>query len=900
MDRLTSALPFQRRMLAPAGIVALALCMQSCVWLEPVSVDDNGIAVSVSETQSTVSNDGRYIAFVTAAALVPEDSNELADVYRRDQATGSVLLVSVTNADSSANAASGEPDISDDGDRVAFTSAATDLWPTANGQKQVYVRSVAAETTVLASVAVGGIAAGNGESTAPSLARDGSAVAFASTAGDLSAGDNNGVSDIFSYEIAGATVTRRSIGLGGADANAASFDPASNANGTVIAFTSEASNLVAGDGNGVADVFTASGSMIARVSEGAFGEADGPSGQAAITAQTQAVVFSSDASNLVADDDNGVTDVFISQPDEDLQRLSQNGAFDYSLPSTAPVVSANGERVAFLTDGANIDHPAGTTAVIADRIEGRVDALATAATSDSAVPASGVALSADGAIAAFSSIAALDENDSNAAQDIYTRFTYPTYIWPRSLVPGTVKAGSVTAVTISGYGFVVGGPVPHIAIQGASGIQFTDVTVVDAGTITAVMTVPGTISNGTYSLLLETPGNRVDMAFGRQRTCQCLTVAAPLPPGDLKDIGADVGISGADGPTTNVSVDDFNGDSFADILFLRHGATRMQLLGNGTGVEPVEILPLERSDQHECDSADVNDDGLVDIYCSVGADQGQGSGDNKLWLRRPDGGYSDVAAQWGVADHYGRGRYVTFLHANFDGYPDLFVTNYPFRPDEFVSENHLFINAGGAGFVPAPEFGVDGPVGSRCAVAVDFDNDGDDDLVVCGEDRVRMYANQGGNGFVDVALANGFPQRFMGVAYADIDGDGDVDVAYSTPTQFAIRRMQNGVDAGQVFSYPATLGHNVAFGEINGDGIPDAYFVQHGCRTPSEGNLPDFVALSKGASWVVKHPPALQRGCGDGVVAFDHDGDGVDGFVVANGRDRDGPLQYLVAPPPGC
>ncbi|MFT4518137.1 MAG: Tol biopolymer transport system component [Halioglobus sp.] len=896
--RWTAKLPHRERLRATVSACLLGLCTQSCVWMEVVSVNDNGDAVGVAEERSAISLDGRFIAFVTDAALLPIDNNGLADVYRRDMATANVTLVSVNTLGGGADAPSGEPDISDDGDRVAFSSTATDLGPTANGQSQVYVRTLSTVTTVLASADV---SAGDGASTAPSMARDGSAVAFASEATNLSPGDTNGVSDIFRYEITGALVTLRSVGLGGSNANGASFDPASNADGSVIAFTSESSNLVTGDNNGVADIFTVSDAAIVRISQGLLGEANGPSGEPAIADDTNAVVFSSDAGNLVADDNNGVTDVFFSPPGGPVERLSQNGAFGYSLPSTAPSVSANGTRVAFITDGVNIDHPAGTTAVITDRVEGRVDALATVENSQPAVPASDVSLSPDGAIASFSSTASLDGFDTNAAPDIYTRFTYPAYIWEWSLAPGTVAPGSVTPVTLSGYGFVVGGPLPVITVSAVPGITFTDVVVVDAGTITAVMTVPASAASDTYSLQMETPGNRADMLFGRARLCPCLTVVDPLPPGDLNDIGAEVGISGPDGPTTNVSVDDFNGDSFADILFLRHGATSIQLLGDGAvGVEPVEIMPLAQADRHECDSADVNNDGLIDIYCSVGASVGEGMGNNSLWLGQPDGGYTDVAQAWGVTDPYGRGRYVTFLHANYDGLPDLFVTNLFPRSDEHVSENHLFINDGGTGFIPAPEFGVDGPIGSRCAVTTDFDNDGDDDLVVCGSDRVRMYSNEGGTGFVDVALANGFGQLFFGAAFADIDDDGDVDVAFSTATQFAIHRMQNGVDAGQVFSDTATNGHNVAFGEINGDGIPDAYFVQRGCRTEAEGNLPDIVAVSKGAGWVVKHPPALNRGCGDAVVAFDHDGDGVDGFVVGNGRGRDGPLQYIVAPPPGC
>lgn len=882
--------------------IALATCLvtQACVWLEPVSVDATGNAVGATETQSAVSGDGRYIVFVTDASLVPEDSNDAADVYRRDLATAATVLVSVNDAGESADAPAGQPDISDDGDTIAFTSAATDLWPAANGQPQVYIRTVSSETTALASMALDG-SVGDGASDSPALARDGSAVVFASAAENLSVGDVNGATDIFVYDVLGETVTQRSVGLGGAVPDGASYDPASNTDGSIVAFTSEASNLVSGDSNSVADVFIANGAGISRISETALDEADGPSGEPAIAALNNAVVFSSDATNLVDGDDNGVTDVFIKAPGVDPQRLSQNGEFEYALPSAAPSISANGARVAFMTDGSNIDHPAGLTAVIADRAEGRVDALATPESAELAVPAEGVALSADGAIASFNSVAALDALDTNAAPDIYSRFTYPAYIWPRSLTPGTVSAGSTTSVTLSGHGFVVGGPLPLISVQSVPDIVFSDVVVVDAGTITATMTVPATVADGTYSLLMETPGNRGDMEYGRKRTCLCLTIADPLPPGDLVDIGPEVGISGPDGPTTNVSVDDFNGDSLPDILYLRHGETSIQLLGNGSGVTVQQIMPLAKADRHECDSADVNNDGLIDIYCSVGAHVGAGTGLNSLWLRRPDGGYTDVAAAWGVTDPYGRGRYVTFLHANYDGLPDLYVSNYPPRDDAFISENHLFINDGGAGFIPAPEFGVDGPIGSRCAVATDFDGDGDDDLVVCGDDHVRMFANENGAGFVDVSAANGFSQPFLGAAFADIDGDGDVDVAFSTPSQFAIHRLENGVDAGVVFSHPATAGDNVAFGEINGDGIPDAYFVQSGCRTPSEANLPDIVAASDGAGWEVLHPPTLDRGCGDGVAAFDHDGDAVDGFVVGNGRGRNGPLQYLVVPqPPGC
>ena len=185
---------------------------------------------------------------------------------------------------------------------------------------------------------------------------------------------------------------------------------------------------------------------------------------------------------------------------------------------------------------------------------------------------------------------------------------------------------------------------------------------------------------------------------------------------------------------------------------------------------------------------------------------------------------------------------------------------------------------------------------SLCALTADFDDDGDDDLVVCGNDRVRMYENQAGAGFLDVSASLGFSQRFLDAAFADIDGDGDLDMALATATVFEIHRLEQGADDGVVFVQSASHGRAVAFGDINGDGTPDAYFVQRGCRTEIEQNLPDVVALSSGATFVAIDPPDVQRGCGDAVVAFDHDADGTDGFLVGNGRGRRGPLQYLVLP----
>jgi len=466
----------------------------------------------------------------------------------------------------------------------------------------------------------------------------------------------------------------------------------------------------------------------------------------------------------------------------------------------------------------------------------------------------------------------------------------PWYLRPAKFAPGMVGD-----ITISGGKFRAGGEVPRISVPGQGPITFSDVRVLDEHTVVATISIPASAKRKNYAVRIDTPGDDPSTVALRY-SCKCLTVADPDPAADLVDISSAIGIPAFEGFTAGILVDDLNDDSLDDILPLRHGRTvEFLLLGNGKSVSLREVM--EVADRHECDSADVNGDGRTDIYCSVGAEEGGGTGPNNLWLQQADGSFVDEAESWGVTDPYGRGRDVVFLHANNDEYPDLFVSNWGPRSDNKASVNRLFINRSGTSFAPAPEYGVDGGPPSRCAKVADYDGDGDDDLLVCGSDRVRMYANQAGEKFVDVAPANGFPQQFMDAAFADIDDDGDLDIAFVTGTGFEIHRLDKGVDGGVAFSQAAPRGKSVAFGDINGDSRPDAYFVRRGCSNPGEPNLPDILAVNvNGESFNVLHPPDISRGCGDAVAAFDHDGDGTDGFLVGNGRGRTGPLQYLVLP----
>ncbi|NND67868.1 MAG: VCBS repeat-containing protein [Halioglobus sp.] len=590
-----------------------------------------------------------------------------------------------------------------------------------------------------------------------------------------------------------------------------------------------------------------------------------------------------------------MTDIFLREPGGTLSRVTQKSGFGFSAASSSPGISADGNRIALQAAGVDMGSSSAEVAVVHDVTAGTFTALSTSDMDEPALSGRLVTLSADGHYSSFVTADALKASDANGIADVYLRFAYRGSVWPWSLSPGQVQDSSVVPITLRGLDFPVGGPTPSLKVLGAPTITFANVTVVDAATITADMTVPVGVADNSYQVKLEFPGGGPGADAGLTRAKRILTVADPDATADLVNIGTAAGFHAADGNSAGLHTADINDDGFQDVLFITHNPTEEALyLGNGSTVTPMPVM--YSADRHDCDSADVNGDGRTDIYCSVGAVKGTGTGDNGLFLQQPNGEYVDAATAWGVTDPYGRGREVAFLHADNDGLPDLFVSNDAPRTDQFLSQNQLFLNVANTSFTPAPGFGVDGELASSCAMSVDFDSDGDDDLVVCGSDYLRMYANQAGAGFTDVSAALGLDEIFIDVDFADVDGDGDLDLAGARPNQFVIYRLEDGAYVETLYTLPADNPRKVSFGDLDADTEPDVFFVQRGCRTGSEGNLQDYAARNDAAVFTALTVPPMTRGCGDSVIAFDHDGDGRDGFLVGNGRGAYGPLQYLVLP----
>jgi Tol biopolymer transport system component len=281
--------------------------------MERISVRSDGGEIAGPSFGPSLSDNGRFVTFKTFIdGVVAGDTNGLWDVFVHDRALHRIEHVSVPSAGGFPDGDSTFPSLSSDGNFVAFMSDATNLVPgDLNGERDIFVRDRSAATTVRVSVAAGG-GDSNDESQAPSIAKDGLRVAFVSAATNLVANDTNGFFDVFLYDRLTGSTQRLSVSTTGLEGNGASVFPAISRDGTVVAFMSFATNLVAGDTNAKGDVFVRKASAVTtRVSVDALGgEADGLSRQPAISTDGSLVSFESQATNLVTDDTNGRLDVF--------------------------------------------------------------------------------------------------------------------------------------------------------------------------------------------------------------------------------------------------------------------------------------------------------------------------------------------------------------------------------------------------------------------------------------------------------------------------------------------------------------------------------------------------------------------------------------------------------------
>ena len=325
-----------------------------------ISVASDGTQANDESGYPSISADGRYVAFESGATnLLAGDTNGIHDVFVRDQQTGTVALVSVASDGTQGNGVSRYPSISADGRYVAFFSSATNLVAgDTNGYPDIFVHDLQTGDTTRVSVASDGTQ-GNDIPRFPSISGDGRYVAFESDATNLVSGDTNGWIDVFVHDRLTGITTRVSVASDGTQGNSGSQSPSISADGRFVAFGSGASNLVAGDTAEHGDVFVhdQETGLTTRVSVASDGtQGNGGSGVPSISADGRYVAFSSYATNLVAGDTNGYYDIFVHDRQTGVTTLASvaSNGMQGNSDSLYLSISGDGQRVAFLSVATNL------------------------------------------------------------------------------------------------------------------------------------------------------------------------------------------------------------------------------------------------------------------------------------------------------------------------------------------------------------------------------------------------------------------------------------------------------------------------------------------------------------------------------------------------------------------
>ena len=424
---------------------------------ERVSVDSAGVQGDGPSEYPAISADGRYVAFHSSATtLVSGDTNGRADIFVHDRQADTTERVSISSAGAQGNSDSLHPAVSGDGLYVAFDSNATNLVSNdTNGWVDAFVRDRQTNTTERVSVSSTEVQ-GNNTSWYPAINGDGRYVAFQSFASNLVSGDTNNVEDVIVRDRQAGTTVRVSVATADTQGNGGSGGwLAISSNGRYVAFTSDATNLVAGDTNGFGDVFVRDRDTDAdgifdetgavsttRVSVDSTGvQSNGESYFAAISADGGLVAFGSEASNLVAGDtnvscdndgdtqyDDNCPDVFVrDRQASTTTRVSLDSAgVQGNAGSFTPAISGNGRYVAFRSLAFNLvvgDSNGQGDVFVRDRLTPSttrvsVDNVGSQGNGQSLAPAIG----GDGRSVAFSSSASnLVPGDTNGYQDVFVR-----------------------------------------------------------------------------------------------------------------------------------------------------------------------------------------------------------------------------------------------------------------------------------------------------------------------------------------------------------------------------------------------------------------------------------------------------------------------------------------------
>jgi len=292
--------------------------------LRKVSVSTTGFETGGGDgTQATMSEDGKYVAFTSNGGNAsPQDFNAANDVFLRDVGAKRTTIVSV-NKDGAPGHYGGVvqgdgPFISSDGRFIGFVGRAQNLVDDHPNIADIFYRAVGDKP--LTSVTFKAANPSDADSWEPRISRNNDFIVFTSLSTKLFPGTSNKISQVYRYQITTGKLMLISSNAKGEIGNGPSYHPVVSDDGRYVAFESAASNLVTDDKNGVSDIFLrdVDGKKTIRISVDSSGaEVKAGGHNPWISGDGSKVVFDSNSYKLANDsntndaDPNLACDIFL-------------------------------------------------------------------------------------------------------------------------------------------------------------------------------------------------------------------------------------------------------------------------------------------------------------------------------------------------------------------------------------------------------------------------------------------------------------------------------------------------------------------------------------------------------------------------------------------------------------
>jgi Tol biopolymer transport system component/PKD repeat protein len=483
------------------------------------SVSSSDVQANDVSAFPVVTPNGRWVAFSSFATnLAPGATQGHGNVFLRDRLTGVTQLISAGPDGQEGSNSSGFPQISNDGRYIAFVSHSSNLVSNVSGWR-IYRYDRVGQTLIALPLPTGEAGVDY-----PSMTADGSKIAFVGFASVGGLGNVPfGNTHVYAWNAATGAVSQLDELADGTQSNGSENDEAAiSGDGTSVAFSTNSPNLTPADTSGHTDVVVkdlASGS-ITLVSVGAGTQVNGNSAWPAIDADGCVIAFTSTATNLVQGDTISGTKAFVrdrcagSTEFASITNASTPVTVDAPTPGFSDLgISDNGCLIVYMSENTTPPPSTGDGAAMRDRCNGvtsRLDLSSAGDPSTGAVESISISHGSGRYVPFASTATDLVGNDTNGESDAFLRDTDASNTPPDAELSASASGMTVTADASASNdpdGFVLqssisfgDGSTPQTGVHAVHtytqpGTYGVAVTVTDADGASSSKTVVLTVSN---------------------------------------------------------------------------------------------------------------------------------------------------------------------------------------------------------------------------------------------------------------------------------------------------------------------------------------------------------------------------------------------------------------------